>query len=126
MRIGPALVAAILASAPLAARAEESSAPVKLVPLEEIGIAGAVGGGVAIVSGAILLGVGLDAPRWRHYPPGQVADETIIAGAIMAGGAVLMGVGVPLALIGKAQRERASHVATLVPTFGGAAIVGTF
>jgi hypothetical protein len=101
-----------------------STAPVKMVPLEEIGIVSAVSGGVAVVAGSILLGVGLDAARWRHYPAGQIADEVVIAGVIMASGAVALGVGIPLALVGKAQRERAS--AFVVPTFGGAAVVGRF
>lgn len=124
MRLGPVL-AALLVSLPSLATAEEpASAPVKLAPLEEIGIATASIGGVGVVAGAILLGVGLDAPRWRHYPPGQIADETIIAGTLMAGGAVLVGVGIPLALVGKAGRERAQ--VALVPSFGGAIVVGTF
>lgn len=124
MRLGTVLGALLLSTPSLAMADEPSSAPVKLAPLEEIGIATASIGGVGVVAGAILLGVGLDAPRWRHYPPGQLADETIIASVLMAGGAVFVGVGIPLALIGKAQRERAQ--VSLVPGIGGATLVGTF
>lgn len=118
-------LAALLCTVPRLAMAEEPAAPpVKLVPLEELGIASAAAGGVALLSGSILLGVGLDAPSWRHTPPGQLADETVIAGVLMASGAALLGVGIPLALAGKARRERAA--AFVVPLFGGAGVVGRF
>lgn len=116
---------ALLCLAPRLALADGPAAPpVKLVPLEEAGIASAAAGAVALLSGAILLGVGLDAPRWRHGPPGEIADETVVAGVLMAGGAVALGVGIPLAFAGKARRERAT--ACVVPLFGGAGIVGRF
>lgn len=124
MRTAWALGFLAISLTPAMARAEES---VKIGRLEEIGVVLAGVGGSALLSGTILVGMGLD----RRLPPGQTAEEVPIAAAILVSGAVLLGVGIPLAFIGKAKRtdqekKEEPKKATLVPTFGGAALTLSF
>lgn len=128
------LSAALLVMAPAIAHAEEEEEEVnvKLGRKEEIGVVVASAGGAALGAGAILLAMGLD----RRLPPGETADEIYIATAIMISGAVFLGVGIPLAFMGHAERvkeekekklkEQQQQKAWIVPTFGGVAAVVSF
>ncbi len=123
MRTAWALGFLVISLAPVMARADEPAESVKISRLEEVGVAVAAAGGAGLLSGTILLGMGLD----RRLPPGETADEVTIATAIMISGAVLLGTGIPLAFIGKAKRnEQEKKKAMIVPTFGGAALTLSF
>jgi hypothetical protein len=119
-----------LVLAPSLAHAEEPAASVKIGTTEEIGVVMAGVGGSALVSGAILMGMGFD----RRLAPGEVADEIYVGAAIMAAGAVFFGAGIPIAFVGHAKRveeekenkQQQAPRAVLVPTFGGAAAVVSF
>jgi len=103
----------------MADSARADDAPVKLAPMEEAGVVTAGVGGAALAAGSILMAMGFDrrAPQNTQGP----ADEVLIALPIMISGAVLLGVGIPLALVGKAKREaKEKKNAWIVPTIGGA------
>lgn len=129
MRIASALGLLAISLLPAVAKADETES-VKIGRLEEIGVVVAATGGTALISGGILMAMGLD----RRLPPGQTADEVYVATAIMISGAVLLGAGIPLAFVGKAKRherekkqqQQKKPAAIIVPTFGGAALALTF
>ena len=132
MRTAWALGFLVISLAPAIARAEEPDPSVKIGRLEEIGVVLAGVGGSALLSGTILLGMGLD----RRLPPGETADEVYIATAMIISGAVLLGTGIPIAFIGKAKRNEQEKkereekekkpAAMLVPTLGGAVLTLVF
>ena len=131
MRIAQAVGLLAISLLPAVASAEETeTVSVKLGRLEEIGVVVAGVGGVGLVSGGILMAMGFD----RRLAPGQTADEVYIGTAILITGAVALGVGIPLAFVGKAKRnererklkEQQEKKAMIVPTFGGAALSLTF
>lgn len=144
MRLSTTLGILVISLLPAMARADEEES-VKIGRLEEVGVVVAGVGGAGLLAGGILTAMGFDkqgvACRGATNCMVPAPDEVPIGVAILISSAVLLGVGIPLAFIGKAKRHAREKIekekrekeqqqqqpsAMIVPTFGGAALSLTF
>lgn len=135
----------VISLVPAIARAdEEPESSMKIGRLEEIGVVLAGVGSAGLMAGGILTAMGFDKQgvtcRGVMNCTAPPPDEVPIGISIVISGAVLLGVGIPLAFIGKAKRhareerekkerekqQQVQPVGMIVPTFGGAALSITF